>query len=65
MDPLFMLHAQGGALFLLIVAMDVVFVEGQRRDAYYRNDPSKYGLTQLLHNELIVCSCILNRLRVI
>ena len=39
-----MLHARGGALFLLIVAVDVVFVVGQRRDAYYRNDPSKYGL---------------------
>ena len=49
-----MLHAQEGALFLLIVAVDVVFVEGQRRDAYYRNDPSKYGLNQYMHHELTV-----------
>ena len=29
------------------MAEDVVFVEGQRRDAYYRNDPSKYGLVEI------------------
>ena len=57
-----MLHALGGALCLLIVAVDVVFVEGQRRDAYYRNDPSKYGLTSNLHNKLRVPLCVLNHL---
>lgn len=41
----FMLLAQGEELKLFIVAESVVFVKGQRRDAYYRNDPSKYGLT--------------------
>ena len=40
-----MLLAQGEELKLFIVAESVVFVKGQRRDAYYRNDPSKYGLT--------------------
>ena len=38
------LLAQGGGLHLFIVVVGVVFVGGQRRDAYYRNDPSKYGL---------------------
>ena len=38
------LLAQGEGLQLFIVVVGVVFVGGQRRDAYYRNDPSKYGL---------------------
>ena len=40
------LHAQGGVLQLIIMAEGVVFVGKQRRDAYYRNDPSKYGLKE-------------------
>ena len=31
-------------LQLIIVADGVVSTGKQRRDAYYRNDPSKYGL---------------------
>ena len=38
------LLAQGETLPLFIVGVGVVFVGEQRRDAYYRNDPSKYGL---------------------
>ena len=40
----FKLHAQRKALQLIIEVVVRVFVETQRRDAYYRNDPSKYGL---------------------
>ena len=40
----FQLHAQRKALQLIIEVVVCVFVETQRRDAYYRNDPSKYGL---------------------
>ena len=38
------LHAQRRTHQLIIRAVVRVFVETQRRDAYYRNDPSKYGL---------------------
>ena len=38
------LHAQRKTLQLIIEVVVRVFVETQRRDAYYRNDPSKYGL---------------------
>ena len=38
------LHAKRGALLLIIGAVVRVFVKSQRRDTYYRNDPSKYGL---------------------
>ena len=40
----FQLHAQRKALQLIIEVVVCVFVETQRRDAYYRNNPSKYGL---------------------
>ena len=40
----FQLHAQRRALPLVIEVDVRVFVESQRRDTYYRNDPSKYGL---------------------
>ena len=40
----FQLHAQRKALQLIIEVVVRVFVETQRRDTYYRNDPSKYGL---------------------
>ena len=39
-----MLRAQRGTLRIVITVDGVVFVGMQRRDAYYRNDPSKYGL---------------------
>ncbi len=42
------LLAQGGTLYLLIVAVCVVNVGEQRRDAHCRNDPSKYGLKSYL-----------------
>ena len=42
------LHAQRKALQLIIVVSVCAFVEEQRRDAYYRNDPSKYGLNLVL-----------------
>ena len=38
------LHATRDALLLIIGAVVRVFVKSQRRDTYYRNDPSKYGL---------------------
>ena len=31
-----------------------VFVETQRRDAYYRNDPSKYGLKNFLCDDALI-----------
>ena len=52
------LLAQGEGLWLVIVAYGVVFVERQRRDAYYRNDPSKYGLTQsMMRNGIRTSRC--------
>ena len=38
------LHAQSEQLNLIIVVEMCVYVKEQRRDAYYRNDPKKYGL---------------------
>ena len=38
------LHAQRWTLRIVITVDGVVFVRVQRWDAYYRNDPSKYGL---------------------
>lgn len=38
------LRAQKWTLRIVITVDGVVFVGMQRRDAYYRNDPSKYGL---------------------
>ena len=38
------LRAQRWTLRIVITVDGVVFVRVQRRDAYYRNDPSKYGL---------------------
>ena len=43
-DTILQLHAQRETLQLIIGVVVCVFVETQRRDAYYRNDPSKYGL---------------------
>ena len=43
-DDRLQLHAQREALNLIIEVVVRVFVETQRRDAYYRNDPKKYGL---------------------
>ena len=37
-------HAQETSAQLIIMVVVVVFVELQRQDAYYRKDPSKYGL---------------------
>eukprot|EP00795_Rhopilema_esculentum_P009341 gene9341-17044_t len=45
------LLAQGGGLCLLIVVRDVVFVDGQRRDAYYRNDPKFQTITEVVRND--------------
>ena len=44
------LHAQRRTLQLIIEVVVRVFVETQRRDAYYRNDPSKYGLKACKRN---------------
>ena len=49
------LLAQGGALQLFIVAVGVVFVGEQRRDAYYRNNPSKYGLNDTPQQFGLLC----------
>ena len=38
------LHAQRRTLCIIIVVVVDAFVGEQRRDTYYRNDPSKYGL---------------------
>ena len=46
------LHAQRMALRLVIGVVVRVFVKSQRRDAYYRNDPSKYGLVSTPISEL-------------
>ena len=45
-DTVLQLHAQRETLQLIIGVVVCVFVETQRRDAYYRNDPSKYGLAE-------------------
>ena len=47
------LHAQRKALQLIIGVVVRVFVKSQRRDAYYRNDPSKYGLTENWSSSII------------
>ena len=44
------LHAQRWMLRIVITVDGVVFVWVQRRDAYYRNDSSKYGLR---HHKLL------------
>ena len=41
------LRAQRWTLRIVITVDGVVFVRIQRRDAYYRNDPSKYGLDKI------------------
>ena len=47
------LHAQRKALQLIIGVVVRVFVKSQRRDAYYRNDPSKYGLAENSSSSII------------
>ena len=46
-DHQLQLHAQSEQLNLIIVVEMCVYVKEQRRDAYYRNDPKKYGLSSL------------------
>ena len=52
------LHAQSEQLNLIIVVEMCVYVKEQRRDAYYRNDPKKYGLSL----ELLQCEPNLSKL---
>ena len=49
-------------LFVILAANAVVFVGEQRRDTYYRNDPSEYDLVFTCPRSLLIMKiCFMER----